>query len=396
MNLDRYTPQTLMIGPPARGPRWTLRIGIVGFAALLVWAWQSEIDQVTRAPAQIIAAQRTQLVQSADGGTIKTLLVQEGDTVVPGQLLAELQKNRASALTQDTQAKVAALKITLTRLRAEISDKPLRFDANLNQYAEYINNQQALYVRRKQLVNEEVRNLQVSLDLVKQELRMNEPLLVSGDISQTDILKLRRQVSELQGQISSRRNRYFQEAQAELTKAEEDLRSQQEALQDRQQVLANTRLEAPAAGVIKNILVNTVGGVMRAGDTFAEIVPTQSELIAEAKVSPGDIAFVKVGQTAFVSLDAYDPAIFGYIPGEVSYISPDTLTGEATSSGRATYYRVLVKLQPNALGSPDKQKLVKALAGMTASVSIKSQERTVLSYLTKPIIKTQQTSMGEH
>ena len=396
MNLDHYTPQTLVIGAPARGPRWTLRIGILGFTALATWAAISKIDQVTRAPAQIIAAQRTQLVQSPDGGIVKTLLIQEGDAVIAGQLLAELQENRASALTQDTQAKVAALKITLTRLRAEVSGQPLLFDPELREYSQYILNQKALYKRRKQSVNEEVAQLQASLDLVKQELRMNEPLLTSGDISQTDVLRLRRQVSELQGQISSRRNRYFQEAQSELTKAEEDLRSQLEALQDRKQILANTRLEAPAAGIVKNILVNTVGGVMRAGETFAEIVPTNSELIAEAKVSPSDIAFIKVGQHASISLDAYDPAIFGYLPGEVTYISADTLTGEATSSGRATYYRVLVKLQPHDISVPDKQRFIKALAGMTASVSIKSQERTVLSYLTKPITKTLQASLGEH
>ena len=367
MNLDHYTPQTLVMGAQARGPRWTLRIGILGFTALATWAAISKIDQVTRAPAQIIAAQRTQLVQSPDGGIVKTLLVQEGDAVIAGQLLAELQENRASALTQDTQAKVAALKITLTRLRAEVSGQPLLFDPELREYSQYILNQKALYKRRKQSVNEEVAQLQASLDLVKQELRMNEPLLTSGDISQTDVLRLRRQVSELQGQISSRRNRYFQEAQSELTKAEEDLRSQLEALQDRKQILANTRLEAPAAGIVKNILVNTVGGVMRAGETFAEIVPTNSELIAEAKVSPSDIAFIKVGQHASISLDAYDPAIFGYLPGEVTYISADTLTGEATSSGRATYYRVLVKLQPTDMEMGRKHQLVKATKSRSAT-----------------------------
>lgn len=399
MSLDLYNPSAITLAAPVRGPRWTLRIGILGFLLLLVWAHFGEIDQITRAPAQIIAAERTQVVQSPDGGVLSEIYIREGDAVVPGQLLAVLEQSRTQAMTNDSAAKVAALYITLERLEAEIKDRPLAFRRELLEYSQYIANQTNLYQMRRKSIDEDLDALRTSLKLVEQELSMNESLLVTGDVSRVEVLRLRRQVADLAGQITSRRNRYLQEAQAEMTRAQEELRTQTENLRDRTQQLNHTQLKSPAAGVVKNVLVTTVGGVLRAGEVLAEIVPTNSDLIAEAKVSPADIAFIKVGQSATVSLDAYDTAIFGNLPGKVSYISPDTLsdnTADPRQAARQTFYRVQVKLEPVQYPTTDKRSLVSALPGMTASISIKSRERSVLSYLTKPITKTLDNSLGEH
>lgn len=371
---------------PLRSGRWILRVALIGFALLILWAWFAEIDQITRAPGQVIASARTQVVQSSDGGVLEKLLVREGDSVTKGQLLAVLERSRVQAGVNDSQAKVAALRITLARLQAEVYGRPLAFSPSLKSYTEYIVNQTDLYKQRQRALNEEVEALQDGLKLAKEELVMNQPLLEAGDVSKADILRLQRQVTEIQSQITNRRNKYFQDAQAEMTKAQEDLRSQEEGLADRQQLLEHTELLAPASGVVKNIKMNTVGGVLRAGEELLHILPTESALIVEAKLKPADVTFVKVGLPATVKLDAYDYSIFGSMRGSVSYISADTLS-EDTRQGELVYYRVQVKISEHEFKGKNAH-AIDVKPGLTATVEVKTGERSVLTYLTKPITKT--------
>jgi len=392
---ELYLPQA-EYRPAPTSASWTLRVFVLGLLVLIGWGAVSQIDQVTRASAQMIAKGRTQVVQSPDGGVLKELLVQEGDAVKAGQLLASLEKARANAAVDDSGAKIAALRVTLTRLHAELANKPLVFDADLRQYPLYIRNQTALYQQRKRAINEDVAALESMRVLANDELQMNAKLEATGDVSRSDILRLRRQVTELQSQITNKRNKYYQDAQAEMTKAQEDLNSQTESLRDRTQLLKQTALYAPADGIVKNVLVTTVGGVLRPGEALLEILPTDRTLIAEAKISPADIAFVRLGQSASVSLDAYDSAIFGNLKGEVVYISADTLREESQrQGGPQTYYRVHVQIKGHSFEGERADK-IEVRPGMTATVSIKAAERSVLSYLTKPVIKTLSQSLGEH
>ena len=373
--------------------RWSVRVMVVGLMLLLLWAAVGRIDQVTRAQAQLIAAERTQLVQSSDGGVLTQLHVKEGDVVNAGQLLATLQKERAEAAVSDSSAKVAALKITLARLHAEVYEKPLKFDKELHAYPDYIRNQTDLYNKRQTAFKSDITSMQAILALAEDELRINRELEKSGDVSRAEILRLQRSVADIRAQLAGKRNKYFQDAQAEMTKAQEELSTQTEQLRDRTQVLEHTELVAPVDAVVNNIKVSTVGGVIRAGDTVMELLPTGDNLIAEAKVSPSDIAFVSVGQSASVKLDAYDSSIFGALKGEVTYVSPDVLT-EETRQGQFLYYRVRIRIT-GAEFKGIKAGEIHLRPGLTANVEIKAMERTVLSYLTKPISKTFTQSMGE-
>lgn len=373
--------------------RWSLRVMMVGLLLLLVWSAIGKIDQVTRAPAQIIAADRTQLVQSPDGGVVTQLHVKEGDEVKAGQLLVTLQKERAAAAVSDSSAKVAALRITLARLHAEVYGTRLVFEDDLLSYADYIRNQTDLYNKRQRAFKDDVNALENILLLAEDELRINRQLEATGDVSRAEVLRLQRSAADVRAQLASKRNKYFQDAQAEMTKAQEELSSQTEQLRDRSQVLEHTELVAPVDGVVNNIKINTLGGVVRAGETVIELLPVGDNLIAEAKVPPADIAFVAVGQDASVKLDAYDSSIYGAMHGKVSYISPDVLT-EESKQGAQTYYRVRIQLT-NTEFKGDKAKEIQLRAGLTATVEIKAMERTVLSYLTKPISKTFSQSMGE-
>lgn len=384
----KYTPTKLKVGRS----RMSIWIALVGVTVLIIWASFAKIDQVTRAKATVIASARTQEIQASEGGVLTELAVVEGQEVKAGQLLVVLEEERAKAAVDNSASKTAALKAKLARLNAEIFEKPLIFTQDVKDYPEYVQNQTALYNRRRQAINEDVSSLEKMLVLAKRELSMNEPLLTYGDVSQADVIKLRRQVADIEAQINNKRNKYFEEAQAEMTKAQEELDTELEQLRDRLQVLDEKRLLSPTEGKINNINVTTIGGVVKPGEVIMQILPTSSDLIIDAKVSPADIAYIKEGQDATVKLDAYDYSIFGAMTGTVNYISPDTLM-EKTPKGEEPYYRVLIVITGAEFKGREDKIVIKP--GMTASVDIKAMERTVLSYLTKPITKTLSEGLGE-
>jgi adhesin transport system membrane fusion protein len=379
--------------PSPKRARWSLYGMGAGIMLLLGWAAVAEIDQVTRAPATIIAAARTQLVQSPESGVVTRLHVKEGDTVTAGQLLVTLEKERAAAAVSDSSAKVAALRITLTRLQAEAYGKPLKFDQALLAYPDYVRNQTELYTKRKRAFEDDISALETILAITRTELRINQSLLPTGDVSRAEVLRLQRTEADVVAQLTNKRNKFFQDSQAEMTKAQEELSTQTEQLRDRSQLLEHTELVAPADGIVNNIRTTTPGAVVRPGDVVLELLPTGADLVAEAKINPTDIAFIEVGQAASVKLDAYDSSIFGAMNGEVSYISPDVLT-EETRQGPFSYYRVRIRIK-EAEFKGKKASEITVRAGLTASVDIKAMERTVLSYLTKPVAKTFSQSMGE-
>ncbi len=372
--------------------RYTMWLAMIGICVLVVWSYFARIDQVTRAQGTVIASERTQEVQALDGGILTQLLVAEGSKVSQGQLVAVLEEGRAQAQVSDLESTVAALQISKARLEAEVYGNPLKFDPKLNEYQEFIRNQTNLYEKRTQAIDEDIASINRMLVLAREELKLNQPLLAYGDVSRADIIRLQRQVADLEAQISNKRNKYFQDTQAELTKTQEDLNNNLEKLRERSQILEEKRLYAPTDGLVNNIDINTIGGVVRPGETIIEILPTSSALVVQAKVTPADIAFVKEGQKASVKLDAYDFSIFGAMNGEVVYISPDTIE-EDTPEGKKTFYRVLIRIDDAEVQGRGAEIVIRP--GMTATVDIKAMDRSVLSYLTKPITKTLSEGMGE-
>jgi adhesin transport system membrane fusion protein len=371
--------------PANSSVRLTLWVAMFGLLGLTVWAGMTEIDQVKRAQGQVIAVDRTQVIQAVDGGVLRELFVQEGQEVQAGQLLASFEKTRVQAALDDTQGKVMALRITLARLRAEVYGTPLKFSPEMKAYTALIENQTNLYNRRKTAFTEDIKALRKVRSVLQEENTMIRKLAATGDVSQADILRSRRQIADIEAQITTRHNKFFQDAQAEMTKAQEDLNAQSEALNDRTQLLEQTDMNAPSKGLVKNIRVTTLGGVVRAGDIVMELLPTQSGLVLEAKVYPADIAFVTVGQPANVKLDAFDASIYGGFNGEVVYVSPDTLT-EETQRGPQPYYRVHIKIGEKDFDS-EKAKRMEVRPGMTAQVDLVVGQRSILSYLINPVSK---------
>ncbi len=378
--------------PKNQQARWVIWVTLIAFITLVVWSSMAKIDQVTRASGSVIASDRTQEIQALEGGIITTLTVKEGDNVKKGQLLVILEEERAKAAVDNSATKIAALQAKLSRLEAELFNRPLKFSPSLDAYPEYIANQTELYNRRRQAIEQDIRSLEAILRLAQQELNMNEPLLKYGDVSQADVIRLRRQVADIQSQIANKRNKYFEEAQNDLTKTQEELESEQEQMRDRTQVLQEKRLIAPTDGKVNNIKITTLGGVVKPGEVVMQILPTNSSLIVEVKVKPTDIADVSIGQKANIKLDAYDYSIYGTLDGIVTYISPDSLM-QSTPRGEEPYYRVQIKIIGTEFKNSEQKIQIKP--GMTVNVDIKAKQRTVLSYLTKPITKTISESLGE-
>jgi adhesin transport system membrane fusion protein len=377
-----------------RSPRIVLRLSVGLFLVLTLWAIFSYIDQVVHAQGQVIADSKTQILQAADGGVLSEMRVKEGDVVDKGQVIAILEKNRALAAYNESNGKVVALKMSVWRLQAELAERGLNYDQTLKvNYPDLVDTQMNLFTKRRQAYEEQVKVLTDNVQLAEQELEMNLPLEKMGDISKADILRLRRVLNEARGSLANQKNKYFQDASTELNKAQEDLKAQEQTLADRDQLLEHTDIIAPEKGIVKSIRITTIGGVVRQGDEILQILPTESDLILEAKVKPADMANIKVGLPAKVKLDAYDYSIFGTMKGTVTYVSADTLT-EETKAGPSTYYRVKVNIGENDFLGKKSQDL-EVRPGMTATIDIKTGDRTVLSYILKPITKTLGDALGE-
>jgi adhesin transport system membrane fusion protein len=359
----------------------------------LPWAAWAELDQITRASGQVIASSRNQVIQSPEGGVLAEMLVREGDAVKRGQLMARFDKTKAESGFMEGQSKAMALTATVSRLNAEVFGGKPKFPPELDDYPEFKANQLALFNKRQSAVNDEVSALTKSMKLIKEELEMTMPLLKTGDVSRSEVLKLQRQVVDIEAQITNRRNKYLQDSQTELNKAEEDLAGVTQVVKQRKEQLDYTEIRSPMDGVVRNIQLTTLGGVAKPGEEIMQIVPVDDDLIVEVKVKPADIAFVKPGLPATVKLDAYDYSIYGSLDGEVTYISADTLN-EAVRGNDQPYYRVQIKTSiRNLVGK--KSERIDVQPGMTATVDIKTGRKSVLNYLTKPITKTISESMGE-
>ena len=235
--------------------------------------------------------------------------------------------------------------------------------------------------------------LSKSAELARREVELNEPLYKAGDISAAEFLRLQRAANEAAGLVTTRRNKFLQDAQAELAKTEEDLASVQQMLNDRQGNLEHTQLRAPVDGVVNLITLTTVGAVLRAGDEIMQLLPTGDDLIIEARLRAADIGFVRPGMAATVKLDAFDYSIYGALDGVVTYVSPDALT-ERTPQGEQPYYRTHIRINGKRFKGEKADRIV-VQPGMTATAEIITGRHTVLDYLLKPVKKTMSESLGE-
>ena len=369
---------------------WVLYLMIAALAAALAWAGVARVDEVTKADARVVPEGREQIIASLEGGILRDMLVREGQEVAAGQDLAELDPTRFEVQQAEGQAKIVALKAQIARLTAEAIGRAPVFPPEVEAMPAVMQGEMDSYLARKRANDDAVGSNQRGMEMMRRELAVSEAMSARGLLSEVEVLHLRRQINEMALQAEDRMNRFRQDASGELTKLKTDLAAQEHEQAGREDILARTRIKSPVHGLVKNIRVNTVGGVIGGGAPIMEIVPISNRTLIEAKVKPGDIGFMQVGQVAKVKLAAYDFALYGAIEGHIESISPDALgdTERAVGSQDPTYYRVMLRVDSNTLH--EKGKALPLLPGMNGSIEVRIGERSVLNFLLRPMIKSKE------
>ena len=407
---------------------------ILGFFIIMIaWASLAEIDEVTRGDGKAIPSSRLQKIQNLEGGIVAEVFVHEGEVVKAGAPLLRLDDTRFRSNAGESEADRYALEARVQRLTAQLADKEtLTLSPDIVEKAPDIANgemelftsvnkriQSELSGLNEQLVQkkQELLDFQAkaeqyrrSLGLLQQEIGMSEPLVAKGAISRVEVLRLRRSEVETRGQLESvtlavpraqaaikeieskvgeTRGRYRSEALSQLNEARTDLSKIEatgKAIDDR---VNRTLVTSPVRGIVQQLMVNTIGGVIQPGNDLVEIVPLDDTLLIEAKIRPQDIAFLRPGQEAIVKFTAYDYTIYGGMKGKLEQISPDTVTDKDGKS----FYVIRLRTDKNHLGSDDKPLII--IPGMVASVDIITGKKTILAYLLKPILRARAEAFRE-
>ncbi len=353
-------------------------------AAFLGWAWLFELVEVSSGQGKVVPSSREQVIQSLEGGLLATLEVREGDVVNEGQMLAQLDPTRSASNVDEAAARYHAALAQSARLRAEIEGAdsvtfPKALDGE--EFAELRATEQALFVSRRTGLTEALAGLTAGLELLREEIAINENLQSSGAVSRVDLIRLRREAVTTELEISRLKADYRVRASEELQKVNAEAEVQGSVMRGRTDQLDRLTFRAPMRGVVKEISVTTIGGVIPPGGKLMTIVPMDDQLLIEARISPRDIAFIHPGQAALVKVSAYDYAIFGGIDGKVETISPDTVRDEVHAD--QVYYRVYIRTEADYLSNAIGTRFP-IVPGMIATVDIQTGTKTVWQYLIKP------------
>lgn len=375
------------IDEPLPRATWALYLLCAVVVAAITWSALAQVDEITRSDGRIVPDGREQVIASLDAGILIELKVREGEEVQAGQDLVYLDPTRVEAQQNESQAKLQALKAGAARLTAEANGRAsIQWPADVDPKSRAALGEAESFEARKRLLDEAVGSINRSLGLISKELKLAQDMSKSGLMSDVEVMRLNRQVNEIQQQRTERLSRYRQEASQELVRVQSEMSQLDEQLVVRQDALTRTVLKSPVRGVVKSVKISTIGGVVASGAPILEIAPIGPKVLVQAKIKPKDIGFVRLGQTAEVKLAGYDFNTYGGLEGKVTYIGPDVVT-EGDNKGEG-YYRVIVTAERNNLKY--KGEKLPVIPGMTSTVEIKTGERSVLSYLLRPVMKSQE------
>lgn len=363
---------------------WMICLGLL---ILLLWAWFFKLEEVSVGTGKVVPSSKEQIIQSLEGGILTKLNVHEGEIVKQGQILAQLDPTRLESTVGESASLLLSSRATAARLSAEVNGTVLSFPADVRKDSQLVREQTALYHSRRANLEQSLSGLSQALNLIEQELNMTEPLVAKGAASEVEVLRLKREANNLRNQMNDIRNQYYVKAREELTRANTDIETQQQVVKGRSDTLSRTVFRAPVYGVVKEINIMTIGGVIPQNGKLMTIVPLDEQLLIEARISPRDIAFIHPGQEAMVKITAYDYSIYGGLKGQVTMISPDTLRDEVKQD--QFYYRVYIRTNSDKLINKAGRQF-SISPGMVATVDIKTGQKSVLDYLIKPFNKAQE------
>ncbi|WP_240116266.1 HlyD family type I secretion periplasmic adaptor subunit [Erwinia endophytica] len=346
------------------------------------WATHFELDEVTVGVGKVVPSSHEQIIQSLEGGILKELKVHEGDVVEAGQVLALLDPTQIDSGVQESRSRLLAALASSARLQAEMEGRELTFPEEVLEDPKLVAAETALYKSRRENLKKSLAGLNEALDLINRELKLTSSLVAKGAASNVEVLRLKRQANDLQSKLNDTQNQYTVKVGEELAKANAEVASQRSIIIGRADSLKRTVVKAPVRGIVKDIEVNTVGGVVPQRGNLMEIVPLDEQLMIEAQIAPRDVAFITPGQRAMVKLTAYDFNIYGGLEGKVAFISPDTIQDEVHRD--QYYYRVYVRTDKDYLVNKEGKKFP-IYPGMIAMAEIHTGSKTVMEYLIKPL-----------
>jgi adhesin transport system membrane fusion protein len=402
------------------------------FICAFWWANQTELDEVTRGQGKVIPSSKIQVIQNLEGGILSEVLVSEGEIVEKGQVLLKIDDTRFSSSFMETKLKYWELLARKARLTAEASGEELTLPEELvAQKPELAASERRLYEARQRelqsnidVLEQQARQrqqelaenqakldkLSTSYDLSNQELKMSEPLVSVGVISEVEVLRLKRTVNDLRGEMETTRLgiprirsslsevrqkiedaklRFQSESASQLSEVQAELARTDATITSAEDRVSRTQVRAPVRGKINRLMINTVGGVIQPGEDIVEIVPVDDSLLVEAQIRPSDIAFLRPGQKAMIKFTAYDFSIYGGLPATLERISADTITNEEDES----FYLIYLRTEKNYIDSSKGE--LEIIPGMTATVDILTGKKSVLDYLLKPILKAKNEALRE-
>lgn len=369
-----------------------LLLSIVGFVvAAFIWAYQSQVSELTRGQGKVIPSASLQIVQSLEGGIVTRVDIEEGQRVQQGSRLAKIDDTHFKATYHESLAERNDLLAKIARLQAE-STQALEIDfptSLVQSHPDLIEAESLLFFTRRDRIETSQRRLGKSLELKTRELEMSRPLAESGVVSQVELLRLESMVNDLQGQIEREASEYMSEVVSRRNDHQTRLKQIDQAMLAFEDKIDRTTITAPVSGIVNKIHIKTIGGVLQPGAPLFEIVPTEDTLLVEADIAPSDIAFVKIGQEATVKLTAYDYSIYGGLSGKVEQISADTFANDQGES----FYRILVRTGDRSLRTNEQE--LEILPGMVAQVDIKTGKKSVLDYVLKPLMRAKMNAFTE-
>jgi adhesin transport system membrane fusion protein len=413
---------------PLRAKVLLKSIGIA-FAIFVMWAAVSQVDEVTRGEGKVIPSRQLQVLQSLDGGVVSEILVHEGEIVQPEQILLRIDQTRFVSSVRESRVQYVALVAKAARLRALTENVEFKVpDEVAKEDPKTVDEERRLYesrrielttttsIARQQLTQRQQELVETrakyeqaarAYELSARELTVTKPLINSGAVSEVELLRLERdvgrfrgerdmaaaQISRIQASISEASSKleevglaFRNESGKELAETMSKLNSVAEGSVGLSDKVSRSVLRSPVKGTVKRLLINTVGGVVQPGKDVVEVVPLEDNLLLEARVQPRDIAFLRPGQKAIVKFTAYDFSIYGGLDGKLEHIGADSVVDE---KGNA-FYTVRVRTNKSTLGDN-----LPVIPGMVAEVDIVTGEKSVLTYLLKPVLRAKARAFSE-
>ncbi|WP_319520600.1 HlyD family type I secretion periplasmic adaptor subunit [uncultured Martelella sp.] len=351
--------------------------------AFLVWAYFFSVEEVSSGPGTVVPLSHEQTVQSFDGGILSELDVSAGEIVDKGQIIARLDPTRAQAEYDETAARYRASLAQAARLQAEVTGaETVNFPAALDGFPDLTASERALFVARQDSYHESLADMKTDMALIDEQLRLMTPLVETGAASKVELIRLKRDRADIKLKMDDMRSKYIVESGEKLAEAQAKVQSLLSTLHGLEDTIAHTTIRSPVHGIVKDVAVTTIGGVISPNGAVMTIVPLNDQLLIEARVSPRDIAFIHPGQPALVKITAYDYSVYGGLEGSVENISPDTIRDEINPEN--LYYRVYIRTASDVLVNKAGKRFPIS-PGMVASVDIKTGEKTIWDYLIKPL-----------